>query len=128
VVRWKEGLLFGGRGRRADADGGRGGDGKEEARTQQKNTGEERGKWLGAPVGWARGGQRRGRERMRGLSGPTHFGPKFETGMSARGRLWIALSVWVAPLGRVFCPRGRVRTRGDHLSWPAGYALTGKAD
>jgi hypothetical protein len=52
-VQWKEGLLFGGRGRQADASGGRGGagDGKEEERAQQGNTGEEREKWLGASVG-----------------------------------------------------------------------------
>jgi hypothetical protein len=59
-VRWKEGLLFGGRGqlfggrgRQADVGGGRGGagDGKEEERAQEGNTVEERGKWLGASVG-----------------------------------------------------------------------------
>jgi hypothetical protein len=58
-VRWKERLLFGGRGRQADADGGCGGigDGKEEERAQQENTGGKREKWLGASVDWARGGQ-----------------------------------------------------------------------
>jgi hypothetical protein len=47
-VRWKAGLLFGGRGRQADASGGRGstGNGKEEERAQQGNTGEERGNGL----------------------------------------------------------------------------------
>jgi hypothetical protein len=32
-------------------------------------------------------------------------------------------SVWVIPLGRVFCSRGRVRTRGGRLRRPAGDAL-----
>jgi hypothetical protein len=91
---------------------------------QQGNIGE--GKWFGASVGWARGGQGGGRERTRGLSGPTHFGPKSETGMGAHGRLRTTLSIWVAPLGRVFCPRGRVRTQGGRLRRPAGDALTAR--
>jgi hypothetical protein len=62
-------------------------------------------------------------ERTRGLSGPTHFGPKSEIGMGPRGRLRTALSVWVIPLGRVFCPRERVRTRGGRLRRPTGDAL-----
>jgi hypothetical protein len=101
-VRWKEGLLFGGRGRQADAGDGRGGagDGKEGERAQHGNTEEEEGN---------------GFERTRGLSGLTHFGPKSETGTGARGRVRTALSIWVAPLGRVFCPRGRVRTRDGRL-------------
>jgi hypothetical protein len=47
-VRWKEGLLFGGRGRQVDTDDGRGGagDGKEEGRAQQGNTGKGRGNGL----------------------------------------------------------------------------------
>jgi hypothetical protein len=51
------------------------------------------------------------------------FGPKSENGMGARRRLRTAFSVWVAPLGRVFCPSGRVWTRDDCLRWPAGHAL-----
>jgi hypothetical protein len=47
-MRWKEGLLFGGRGRQADAGDGHGGagDGKEEERMQQGNTGEDVGNGL----------------------------------------------------------------------------------
>jgi hypothetical protein len=127
VVRWKEGFLFGGRERQADAGGGRGGasDGKEEERAAGKHRGGE-GKWFGASIGWARGGQGGGHERMRGLSGTTHFGPKSETGMGAHGRLRITLSIWVALLDRVFCPRGRVRTQGGHLRRPARDALTAR--
>jgi hypothetical protein len=84
------------------------------------------GKWLGASVGWALGGQGR-RERTRGLSGPMHFGPKSETGMGARGRLRTTLSVWVASLGRVFCPHERVRTRSGRLRRPGGDALRHRA-
>jgi hypothetical protein len=51
------------------------------------------------------------------------FGPKSENGMGARGRLRTTLSIWVTPLGRVFCPSGRVWTRDDRLRWPAGRAL-----
>jgi hypothetical protein len=58
-----------------------------------------------ASVGWARGGQegRGGRGGggvvgMRALSGPTHFGPKFEAEMSAYGQGRTVLSVWVGPL------------------------------
>jgi hypothetical protein len=47
---------------------------------QQGNIGKERGKWLGASVGWARGRQGGARESTRGLSVPMHFGPKSETG------------------------------------------------
>jgi hypothetical protein len=43
--------------------------------------------------------------------------------MGARGHLRTALSVWVAPLDRVFCPRGRVRMQGGHLRQPDGDAL-----
>jgi hypothetical protein len=53
---------------------------------RSRKTQGKRGKWLGASVGWARGGQGGGRERTRALSGPTHFGPKSETGMDACGR------------------------------------------
>jgi hypothetical protein len=80
------------------------------------------GKWLGASVGWAQGGQG-GRERTCGLFGPTHFGPKSEIGMDARERLRTTLSVWVTPLGRVFCLRGRVRMRSGRLRRPGGDAL-----
>jgi hypothetical protein len=38
-------------------------------------------------------------------------------------RLRTTLSIWVAPLGHVFCPRGRVRKRGGHLCRPTGDAL-----
>jgi hypothetical protein len=70
-------------------------------------------------------GQTRGTHgRTRVLSGPTHFGPKSEAEMGARGHVWTALSVWVVPLGRLLCPRGRVRTRGVCLGQPAGDALT----
>jgi hypothetical protein len=81
------------------------------------------GKMAWTSVGWARGGQGGARGRTRGLSRPTHFGPKSETRMGARGRLWIALSVWVAPLDRVLCPRERIRTRGGRMGRPAGDAL-----
>jgi hypothetical protein len=43
--------------------------------------------------------------------------------MGARERLQTALSVWVAPLSRAFCPRGRVQTRGGRLRRPAGDAV-----
>jgi hypothetical protein len=72
------------------------------------------------------GRTRRGRERTRGLSGPTHFEPKSETGMGAHGRLQTTLSVWVTPLDRVFCPRRRVRTQGGHLRRPTGDALAAR--
>jgi hypothetical protein len=67
-VRWKEGLLFCGRGRQADTGGGRAGAGdrKEEERAQQGNTGEGRWKWLGASVGWARADKE---GRVRGRAG-----------------------------------------------------------
>jgi hypothetical protein len=57
-------------------------------------------------------GRTRGtRGRTHGLSRPTHFGPKSETGMSARGRVRTVLSVWVAPLDRMLCPCGHVGPR-----------------
>jgi hypothetical protein len=55
-------------------------------------------------------------------SGPTHFGPKYKAEMGARGQLWIALFFWVAPLGGLLCPCGRVQTRVVHLGQPAGDA------
>jgi hypothetical protein len=70
------------------------------------------------------GRTRRGRERTRGLFGPMHFGPKSETGMGARGRLRTALSIWVASLGRVFCPHGHIWTRVGRSRRPARDALT----
>jgi hypothetical protein len=87
------------------------------ARAAVKHRGGGR-KWLGASVGWARGGQGGRRERTHGLSWPTHFEPKSETGMGACEHVWTALSVWVIPLSRVFYPRGRVRTRGGRLRRP----------
>jgi hypothetical protein len=128
---WRRGAVEGGAsfwrsGQQADTSDGRGGadNGKEEERAQG-NTGEGRGKQLGASVGWAQGGQGGVRERTRGLSGSMHFGPKSETRVGARGCLRKTLSVWVALLGRVFCLRGRVRMRGGRLSRPAGDALSG---
>jgi hypothetical protein len=44
--------------------------------------------------------------------------------MGAHGRIRTALSVWVAPLGRVFCPRGHIQTVGDCLGRPAEDTLT----
>jgi hypothetical protein len=90
---------------------------------RNRETQGRRGKWLGASVGWARGGPGGGGERTRMLSGPTRFGPKSETEMGARGRLRTSLSVWVAPLGCVFCPRGHIRTQGGRLCRPDGDAL-----
>jgi hypothetical protein len=100
------------------------GDEKEEEREQQGNTEEGRGKWLGACVGWAWGGQGGAPGRTRELSGPTHFGLKSETRMDARGHVWTALFVWVAPLDRVLYPRRRIRTRGGRMGRPAGDALS----
>jgi hypothetical protein len=52
-----------------------------------------------ASVGLARGGQEGRGGRMRALSGPTHFGPKSEAEMGARGQDRTVLSIWVRPLG-----------------------------
>jgi hypothetical protein len=72
---WRQGAVEGGAsfwrlGQQADIDGGRGGagDGKEEERAQQGNKGEGRWKWLGASVGWARGGQGGARDDVRAVS------------------------------------------------------------
>jgi hypothetical protein len=91
----RRGFFSGGRGRQADVGGRRGGagDGKEEERAQQGNTGEE-GEMACSLCRLGLGRTRRGCERTCGLSGPTHFGPKSETEMDARGRLRTALSVW----------------------------------
>jgi hypothetical protein len=108
-------------GRKVDTGGARGGagDGKEEERERQGNTGGEVWEmvWCLYRLG---PGQTRG---TRGLSGPMHFGPKSETGMDARGHVPTALSVWIAPLGHVFSPREHVRTAGGHLGRPAEDAL-----
>jgi hypothetical protein len=70
-------------------------------------------------------GRTRGtRGRTRGLSGSKHFGPKSETEMGACGCVRTALSVWIAPLGRVLCPCGYVRTAGGRLGRPAGDVLS----
>jgi hypothetical protein len=123
-VRRKKGLHFGGRGRQADAGAGRGGagDGKEEERAQQGTTGEDGGNGLES-MSAGPGADK----RTRGLSGPMHFGPKSETGMGAHGRLRTTLSVWVAPVGHVFYPRGLVRTQGGCLHRPTGDALSREA-
>jgi hypothetical protein len=65
-VRWKKGLLFGGRGRQADAGGGRGGagDGKEEERAQQGNTRKEEGNGL-EPLSAGPGADKEGGARGR---------------------------------------------------------------
>jgi hypothetical protein len=61
-------------------------------------------------------GQTRGtRGRTHALS-RTHFEPKSEAEMGARGQDQTVLSIWVGPLGCHFsCPRGRVRMQGSGM-------------
>jgi hypothetical protein len=51
--------------------------------------------------------------RTRVLSGPTHFGPKSEAEMGARGQYRTVLSVWVGPLGCYFPIFLSARTRSN---------------
>jgi hypothetical protein len=97
-------------GRQVDTGGAHGSavDGKEEERERQGNTGGEVGEMAWCLYRLGPGRTRGTRGRTRGLSGPTYFGPKSE-------RVWTTLSVWVAPLGRVFFPRGHIRTAGGRL-------------
>jgi hypothetical protein len=76
-VWWKEGFLFGGRGRPTDTGGGRGGAGdrKEEERAQQENTGKGRGNGL-EPLSAGPGADKEGRARGRaGCPGRRILGP-----------------------------------------------------
>jgi hypothetical protein len=79
-MRWKEGLLFGGRGRQADAGDGHGGagDGKEEERMQQGNTWEDGGNGL-EPLSAGPMAEKGGARGRAGCSGRHILGPNLRS-------------------------------------------------